>query len=145
MTLVSQSPGEGVDALTLGQAASRSEARTANEVDKFVGSRIRARRLEIGISQERLADMVGVTFQQVQKYEKGVNRVSASTLYRVCQALDISVTALMPSLQTRPTAASESAFAELSDLVTKLSPEGQTLLLELARTLASSKELSRRR
>lgn len=68
-----------------------TDERSANAVDRSLGQRMRARRLEVGLSQERLADLLGVTFQQVQKYEKGVNRVAASRLYEIASALDVSV------------------------------------------------------
>ncbi len=55
--------------------------KSPNPVDIHVGKRIRARRKEVRVSQERLAEQLGLTFQQVQKYEKGANRVSASKLY----------------------------------------------------------------
>jgi len=60
-------------------------------VDRHVGLRIRMRRKELGISQERLADALGLTFQQVQKYERAANRVSASKLYEIASALNASV------------------------------------------------------
>ena len=56
-------------------------------VDRHVGLRIRMRRKEIGVSQERLAEALGITFQQVQKYERGANRVSASKLWEIAHAL----------------------------------------------------------
>ena len=68
-----------------------TDQRAANAVDRHIGVRTRERRLEIGMSQEALADLLGVTFQQVQKYEKGVNRVAASRLYELAKALDVSV------------------------------------------------------
>lgn len=68
-----------------------NDERSANAVDKKIGQRVRARRLEIGMSQERLAELLGVTFQQVQKYEKGVNRIAASRLFDISAALDMSV------------------------------------------------------
>jgi transcriptional regulator with XRE-family HTH domain len=61
-----------------------------NAIDIYVGSRVRARRLLLGMSQERLADQIGVTFQQVQKYEKGVNRMGASRLQRIAEVLSTS-------------------------------------------------------
>jgi len=60
-------------------------------VDVHVGGRIRVRRLLLGLSQERLAATLGLTFQQIQKYEKGVNRVSASKLFELTRALDVPV------------------------------------------------------
>jgi transcriptional regulator with XRE-family HTH domain len=59
-----------------------------NPTDKYVGSRVRMRRLMLGMSQEKLANALGLTFQQIQKYEKGTNRISASRLQAICQILD---------------------------------------------------------
>ena len=61
------------------------------DVDDHVGRRLRARRKELGISQEKLANVLGISFQQVQKYESGVNRVSASRLWNIAQALEVGV------------------------------------------------------
>jgi len=63
------------------------ETRFPNPVDLHVGARIRLRRRMQGVSQEKLADALGLTFQQVQKYERGANRVSASKLYEIAAAL----------------------------------------------------------
>lgn len=60
-------------------------------VDRHVGLRIRMRRKEMGVSQERLAESLGITFQQVQKYERGANRVSASKLWEIAAALKTPV------------------------------------------------------
>lgn len=68
-----------------------NDERAANAVDRRVGQRVRARRLEIGMSQERLAELLGVTFQQVQKYEKGVNRIAVSRLWDIASALELPV------------------------------------------------------
>lgn len=58
------------------------------EVDVLIGDRIRARRVELGFSQADLASMIGMSFQQVQKYERGANRIASSILLRVASALD---------------------------------------------------------
>jgi len=71
--------------------------RSATKLDVKIGQRIRARRLEIGMSQEKLAELLGLTFQQVQKYEKGVNRVAASRLWDISAALKLSVAAFFPA------------------------------------------------
>ena len=60
-------------------------------IDNHVGARLRARRKELGMSQNRLAEAIGVTFQQIQKYERGANRVVASRLYDLAAALDVPV------------------------------------------------------
>ena len=59
----------------------------ANPIDVQVGNRVRIRRMLIGMSQERLGDLLGLTFQQVQKYERGLNRISASKLFEISRAL----------------------------------------------------------
>ena len=64
-------------------------------IDVAVGARIRVRRRWLGWSQTQLAEALGITFQQVQKYEKGANRVSASMLVKAAKALDVSVAALV--------------------------------------------------
>jgi transcriptional regulator with XRE-family HTH domain len=62
-----------------------------NPIDRHVGLRIRMRRKELGVSQEKLAESIGLTFQQVQKYERAANRVSASKLWEMAKALNTSV------------------------------------------------------
>ena len=62
-----------------------------NPVDIHVGSRVRLRRMLIGMSQERLGELLGLTFQQVQKYEKGTNRIGASRLFQISQILGVPV------------------------------------------------------
>ena len=65
--------------------------RGPNAVDRHVGSRIRLRRQLLNLSQEKLGEELGVTFQQVQKYEKGVNRISAGRLYEMSRVLEVPV------------------------------------------------------
>ncbi len=65
--------------------------KSPNQIDRHIGSRVRARRIMLGMSQERLADALGLTFQQVQKYEKGVNRIGASRLLQIAGILDVSI------------------------------------------------------
>ena len=65
--------------------------KTPNPIDVHVGNRVRMRRMLIGMSQEKLADKLGLTFQQVQKYEKGTNRISASRLYQIATHLGVPV------------------------------------------------------
>jgi transcriptional regulator with XRE-family HTH domain len=66
-------------------------ARRANLIDTHVGARLRLRRMLLGMSQEKLGESLGLTFQQVQKYEKGVNRVGASRLFDLAQVLGVPV------------------------------------------------------
>ncbi len=62
-----------------------------NLIDKHVGSRVRMRRMMLGMSQEKLGEGLGITFQQVQKYEKGTNRISASRLHLISHILQVPV------------------------------------------------------
>src|ERR671924_1475652 len=66
-------------------------SRRANPIDLHVGSRGRLRRMLLGMSQEKLAERLGLTFQQIQKYEKGINRIGASRLFDLAQVLGVSV------------------------------------------------------
>ena len=65
--------------------------KTPNPIDKHVGSRVRMRRMMLGMSQEKLGDALGLTFQQVQKYEKGTNRIGASRLQQISLILQVPV------------------------------------------------------
>jgi transcriptional regulator with XRE-family HTH domain len=68
--------------------------RTPGAVDKYIGARMRDIRLSFNMSQADLAEKLGVTFQQVQKYEKGANRVSAARLFDICEALGVSLASM---------------------------------------------------
>jgi transcriptional regulator with XRE-family HTH domain len=75
------------------EAADRKErnARSPNPVDAHVGRRVRLRRTLLGMSQEKLGEHLGLTFQQVQKYEKGINRIGASRLFELADVLSVPV------------------------------------------------------
>jgi transcriptional regulator with XRE-family HTH domain len=68
----------------------KPKTKVTNPIDIHVGSRLRMRRLMLNVSQEKLGDALGITFQQVQKYEKGTNRISASRLQQAAQILHVS-------------------------------------------------------
>lgn len=61
------------------------------DVDRFVGGRIRERRVMLGLSQQQMANLIGVTYQQAHKYERGINRISAGRLYEIARALSVPV------------------------------------------------------
>jgi transcriptional regulator with XRE-family HTH domain len=63
----------------------------ANPIDGQVGNRVRIRRMLLGMSQEKLGDLLGLTFQQVQKYEKGINRIGAGRLFEIARILDVPI------------------------------------------------------
>jgi transcriptional regulator with XRE-family HTH domain len=116
----------------------KDNPRTAGPVDKSIGARIRARRLALGLSQEALASEIGITFQQVQKYEKGLNRVAAATLVDIARALDAPVSLLLPTTETSPATSviEQPGVAELIPLLKPLNPQGRHVLSLLARALA---------
>ncbi len=70
----------------------KKHPRGADPIDLHVGAQARARRILLGLSQEKLAEGLGITFQQVQKYERGSNRISASRLYNMAEILDVPIT-----------------------------------------------------
>jgi transcriptional regulator with XRE-family HTH domain len=61
------------------------------DVDRFVGGRIRERRVMLGLSQQQMANLIGVTYQQAHKYERGINRISAGRLYEIARVLSVPV------------------------------------------------------
>lgn len=95
----------------------------AGLADRFVGSRIRERRLMLGLSQQQLAQMIGVTYQQAHKYERGINRISAGRLYEIAQVLGVPISWFFEGL------ASGQAPAEMNPR--------QRMCLELARNFAA--------
>ncbi|WP_370236070.1 MULTISPECIES: helix-turn-helix domain-containing protein [Henriciella] len=68
-----------------------SDSKLPSRIDRLIGQRLRWRRKELRLTQEQLGETLGLTFQQVQKYEKGVNRISAGRLYEISSVLDIPV------------------------------------------------------
>lgn len=84
-------------------------------VDVHVGKRIRHRRWMIGMTQQQLADKVGIKFQQIQKYETGMNRVSASRLWDISDALGVSISFFFEGLAGESKATSEVAGDIMSD------------------------------
>tara|TARA_R100000541_G_scaffold21451_3_gene31400 strand:+ start:1472 stop:1846 length:375 start_codon:yes stop_codon:yes gene_type:complete len=119
-----------------------------HKVDVHVGQRIRQRRWLTGMTQQRLAELVGIKFQQIQKYETGANRVSASRLWDIAFALNVDVSHFFEGLEaekTQPEKALDNIPADLSgdkeamDLIRSYYaiPENQRRrLFELARVLS---------
>jgi transcriptional regulator with XRE-family HTH domain len=101
--------------------------KAAGAIDRHVGSRIRLRRLQVAMSQERLADTLGITFQQVQKYEKGTNRVSVGRLHQIATALEVPLSYFYPDATS---AVAEAGGQEVADLVGEIAgtPEALSLL-----------------
>ncbi|MGB0695802.1 MAG: helix-turn-helix domain-containing protein [Rhodospirillaceae bacterium] len=103
---------------------SRSDqpANRASDADRYVGKRIRERRVMLGLSQQQMADMIGVTYQQAHKYERGINRISAGRLYEIAQVLNVPINYFFQGLD--------------ENAETTMSPR-QRMCLELARNFAA--------
>ncbi|GGD10566.1 helix-turn-helix domain-containing protein [Aquisalinus flavus] len=133
----------------------------AHPIDLHVGQRLRQRRCLLGMTQQRLAEAVGIKFQQIQKYESGANRVSASRLWALANALEVSVSYFFDDLShTKPNGAyahgagggtgeeqpasiepevlSEKETIDLVRAYYGLSEEPRRRLLDLAKTLAGA-------
>lgn len=118
-----------------------------HRVDRHVGARVRLRRKSVGISQEQLANALGVTFQQVQKYERGTNRISASKLFETGRALGAPVAyffeGLSPEAEDRAAGSDAGVDAflltpegiELAGAFPRLPPAQRRRVLELVQTL----------
>lgn len=104
-----------------------NDERSANVVDRRLGQRVRARRLELSMSQEKLAELLGVTFQQVQKYEKGVNRIAASRLFDIASALELPIARFFEGLTpVRGAGVQEEGASFVHDALA--TPEGMQLV-----------------
>ncbi len=92
-------------------------ARRVNPIDVHVGSRLRLRRMLLDISQEKLGDQLGLTFQQIQKYEKGMNRIGASRLYELSRILGVGVNFFYEDLDVSeaPPKSKANGFADESE------------------------------
>ncbi|MEQ1707467.1 MAG: helix-turn-helix transcriptional regulator [Terricaulis sp.] len=104
-----------------------NDERAANAVDRRIGQRVRSRRLEISMSQERLAELLGVTFQQVQKYEKGVNRIAASRLFDIATSLEMPVARFFEGLISARASGVAETHKDFADDVLA-TPEGAQLM-----------------
>ena len=98
------------------------------DIDSHVGKRLRMRRTMMGLSQEAVAKAVGITFQQVQKYEKGVNRIGAGRLYEVSRILGVPIDFFYEGVSGTPGGLSESEGAPVMEFVSS----GEGLQLSLA-------------
>ncbi len=124
---------------------------SANEIDAIVGQRLRERREELGLSQSRLGRHLGLTFSQIQKYEKGSNRIGAGRLYMVAQYLGVSPTYFFEAVDTavanrtgRPTAQPSEELRTLSEAFSAINdPDTRRSVLALVRSLTSQSQLTR--
>lgn len=111
----------------------------AHKVDVHVGKRIRQRRWLTGMTQQKLAELVGIKFQQIQKYETGANRVSASRLWDIADALDVQVSFFFEGLEVDLPEGEQSGDAVPVDLM------GDKEAMDLVRSYYAIPENQRRR
>lgn len=122
-----------------------------NPIDRHVGARIRLRRKQVGLSEERLAEALGLTFQQVQKYERAANRVSASKLFEIARVLDVAPSFFYEGLEATagpmsgpPFDAGQYAFImsadgqELAHSFPRVRARARRKIIELVRALVSA-------
>lgn len=117
---------------------------TPDQVDAHVGGKIRSRRKALGLSQTQLGAAIGVSFQQIQKYERGVNRVSVSALFGLAAALQVDHAWFFEGLPGRPVTDPMAGLSDTADgrklaeaFAEITSPTHRELVIKLARTLRS--------
>lgn len=115
--------------------------RRPSSLDVYVGTRMRMRRLELGMSQEKLGEVLGLTFQQVQKYEKGVNRIGAGRLYELAHALGVSVGYFYAGIVADGLPPAPTGLSEAEKLMAAAASSGG---IELLRTFALVPKQQRR-
>jgi len=118
----------------------RSSHRT-QDIDRHVGARIRERRIMLGLTQQQIADMIGVTYQQAHKYERAINRISAGRLFEIAQVLGVPVNYFFAGLEQdsdRSVSPRERMCLELARNFAQIPNERhQEALSQLARVLAA--------
>jgi transcriptional regulator with XRE-family HTH domain len=123
-----------------------SDARAADDLDRALGAAIRLRRRSLNLTQEQLASGCGISFQQVQKYENGANRVSFSRLVQIAQALACRLTDLTSALEQPEKAPADFEFLKLMtlpgavDLLQRykaMTPDARRLLIDLLQSTAA--------
>jgi transcriptional regulator with XRE-family HTH domain len=114
----------------------------SQDIDRHVGGRIRERRIMLGLTQQQLADLIGVTYQQAHKYERGINRVSAGRLFEIARVLSVPISYFYDGLQegengSRPSTARERMMLELARNFSEIRNERhQEAFSQLARALS---------
>ncbi|HML11363.1 MAG TPA: helix-turn-helix transcriptional regulator [Stellaceae bacterium] len=131
-------PGAAAD------VARRSLRRTGSrtqDIDRHVGARVRERRIMLGFTQQQLADLIGVTYQQAHKYERGINRVSAGRLFEIAHVLNVPINYFFDGLtdeESRQISSRERMCLELARNFAQIPNERhQEALSQLARVLAA--------
>ncbi|MCS6779921.1 MAG: helix-turn-helix domain-containing protein [Geminicoccaceae bacterium] len=116
----------------------------AQDIDRHVGARMRERRIMLGLTQQQMAELIGVTYQQAHKYEKGINRIAAGRLFTIAQALGVDVGWFFEGLETdrqfKPTPQQRMLLELARNFVAMPNRKYQDALCALARALAAGEE-----
>ncbi|ONG53022.1 transcriptional regulator [Pseudoroseomonas deserti] len=126
-------------------AQEENSTQRARQADKHVGMRIRERRLMLGLSQQQLASMIGVTYQQAHKYERGLNRISAGRLFEIASVLAVPVSWFFEGLDeegsAQPLGVRQRMCLELARNFAMIDNERhQEALSQMARALAAQSQ-----
>src|SRR3712207_2943773 len=112
----------------------------AQDIDRYVGARMRERRIMLGLTQQQMAELIGVTYQQAHKYEKGINRVAAGRLYNIAQALGVEVGYFFEGLESKedfkPTTQQRMLLELARNFIGMPNRKHQEALCSLARALS---------
>jgi transcriptional regulator with XRE-family HTH domain len=118
---------------------------TVDEVDRAIADRVRAARIDAGITLRQLADLIGVTLQQAHRYEAGINRISGGRLYMIARALGCSVASLFPGNEPEPPVEAQKHPHAAREIVNLMRPgmsnDRLEALLIVARALADTRPL----
>jgi len=113
----------------------------AHDIDRHVGARMRDRRVMLGLTQQQIAELIGVTYQQAHKYEKGINRVAAGRLHKIAHALDVDVTFFFEGMNgdqdLAPTPQQRLLLELTRDFISLPSRKHQEAVCSLTRALAN--------
>jgi len=132
---------ESAMAIQMIKTSRYSVPRGIQDVDRHVGARVRERRIMLGLTQQQLAELIGVTYQQAHKYEKGINRMAAGRLYKIAQVLGVDVSYFFEGLRgggTSRVTPQQRLLLELAKNFMASSREHQQAICSLARTLSDS-------
>ena len=116
----------------------------AQDVDRHVGARMRERRIMLGLTQQQMAELIGVTYQQAHKYEKGINRIASGRLYHIAKALGVDVSYFFDGIGGekgfKPTPQQRMLLELARNFISITNRKHQEALCSLARALAQTEE-----
>jgi transcriptional regulator with XRE-family HTH domain len=113
----------------------------AQDIDRYVGARMRERRIMLGLTQQQMAELIGVTYQQAHKYEKGINRIAAGRLFTIARALGVDVGYFFDGMDSernfKPTTQQRMLLELARNFIAMPSRKHQEALCNLARALSN--------